>query len=256
MRFRTRIAINLAVSLTWRWRSTPWRCGPPTTRPGTPYRDELLAAAHDDLSGRVSLEGPKDEIREMADTFDVMLDRIAPSFEVQRRFSAQVSHELRTPLALMRTEIDMLVDDLDDAELRGRLGRVAEVTEVTERADRLVAQLSVLARVQAGDLTREVFGLDEMVGNVVGRAMEAPSCVTSTSTWTWRPRRSPGTGHCSRAWCGTSSTTPAGTTARRAGWWSSPGRGRTVTGPSRWSPSPSPVGASSTQVRRARRTSG
>lgn len=132
---------------------------------------QARAAAEHDLSGRVSLEGPRDEIQELADTFDVMLDRIAHSFEVQRRFSAQVSHELRAPLALMRTEIDLLVDDVDDADLGARLGRVAEATG---RADRLVSQLSVLARAEAGDLTREVFDLDELVGNVVGQTMETP----------------------------------------------------------------------------------
>jgi signal transduction histidine kinase len=140
-------------------------------RPVRLVTEQARAAAEDDLSVRVSLAGPKDEIRELGDTFDVMLDRIAHSFEAQRRFSAQVSHELRAPLALMRTEIDLLVDDIDDAGLRDRLARVADATG---RADRLVSQLSVLARADAGDLTREVFGFDELVGNVVGAAMEAP----------------------------------------------------------------------------------
>ena len=48
-------------------------------------------------------------MKEMADTFDAMLDRLAVSFDAQRRFSGQVAHEIRSPLAVTRTEIEMLL---------------------------------------------------------------------------------------------------------------------------------------------------
>ena len=122
-----------------------------------------------DLGARISLAGPNDEIKELADTFDTMLDRLAQSFDAQRRFSAQVSHELRTPLAVTRSEVEMLVADLDEPALRARLGTIAEATE---RAERLVSQLLVLSRTDIGDLDRTTFAFDELVGNVVGRAVE------------------------------------------------------------------------------------
>ena len=122
-----------------------------------------------DLDARVALTGPNDEVKELADTFDAMLDRIAHSFDGQRRFSAQVSHELRTPLAVTRTEVDLLLADVDSATLRTRLETIADATA---RAERLVSQLLVLSRTDARDLDRTTFALDELVGNVVGRAVE------------------------------------------------------------------------------------
>lgn len=128
------------------------------------------AASGDDLGVRVALDGPDDEVKELADTFDAMLDRIETSFRAQRRFSGQVAHELRTPLAVTRSEVDMLRDDLADPDLRARLDRVADATR---RAERLVTRLHVLSRTDRRDLDRETFALDELVGNVVGRVVEA-----------------------------------------------------------------------------------
>lgn len=123
------------------------------------------------LDQRVSLGGPDDEIKELADTFDRMLDRLSLSFQAQRRFSGQVAHELRTPLATSRSEIEMLLADARATDVRSRLAAVANATV---RAERLVAQLLVLSRTDTRDLDRASFALDELVGNVVGRAVEGP----------------------------------------------------------------------------------
>jgi len=60
---------------------------------------------------RVALGGPRDELKELADQFDAMLDRLDGAFRAQREFVANASHELRTPLAVMRTELDVTFDD-------------------------------------------------------------------------------------------------------------------------------------------------
>ncbi|HWH29867.1 MAG TPA: ATP-binding protein [Mycobacteriales bacterium] len=97
------------------------------------------------LDARIDLPGPRDELRELADVFDAMLDRLQASFEAQRRFVADASHELRTPLAVMRTEIDVALADPDASA--DDLRRSAEVVRAaTERADRLVDSLLLLAR--------------------------------------------------------------------------------------------------------------
>jgi signal transduction histidine kinase len=97
------------------------------------------------LDARLDLPGPQDELKELADTFDAMLDRLQASFEAQRRFVADASHELRTPLAVMRTEVDVALAD-PDATTQDLRGAAVVVRDATERADRLVDSLLLLAR--------------------------------------------------------------------------------------------------------------
>jgi signal transduction histidine kinase len=97
------------------------------------------------LDARIALPGPEDELKELADTFDAMLDRLQASFEAQRRFVADASHELRTPLAVMRTEVDVALADphASTSDLRAA---AQVVRDATMRADRLVDSLLLLAR--------------------------------------------------------------------------------------------------------------
>jgi signal transduction histidine kinase len=97
------------------------------------------------LHERINLEGPEDELKELADTFDQMLARLDTAFETQRRFVANASHELRTPLAIARTEVDVALADPDasPAELRAMAERVREASE---RSELLIEGLLTLAR--------------------------------------------------------------------------------------------------------------
>jgi signal transduction histidine kinase len=111
------------------------------------------------LDERLRLPGPRDEVAELADTFDSMLDRLQAAFQSQRRFVANASHELRTPLAVVRTEVDVTLADptADEAELR-RMATV--IRDATLRAQQLVDGLLVLARTEGGALrTRELADL-------------------------------------------------------------------------------------------------
>lgn len=103
------------------------------------------------LDARIGITGPRDEVAELAATFDAMLDRLQAAFDAQQRFVANASHELRTPLAVLRTEVDVtLADpDADVAELR-RMGEV--LRDATRRAEDLVAGLLLLARTEAADV--------------------------------------------------------------------------------------------------------
>ncbi|MDT7751741.1 MAG: hypothetical protein QOD96_5403, partial [Pseudonocardiales bacterium] len=97
------------------------------------------------LDARIALPGPDDELKELADTFDAMLDRLQSSFESQRRFVADASHELRTPLAVMRTEVDVALADPDAGADDLRAAAVV-VRNATMRAEALVDSLLLLAR--------------------------------------------------------------------------------------------------------------
>jgi signal transduction histidine kinase len=119
-----------------------------------PLHDVTAAARRlsaESLDERLRLPGPRDEVAELADTFDAMLDRLQAAFESQRRFVANASHELRTPLAVVRTEVDVTLADpaADEADLR-RMAAV--IRDATLRAQQLVDGLLVLARTEGGAL--------------------------------------------------------------------------------------------------------
>jgi len=102
----------------------------------------------ENLNERIALQGPQDELKELADTFDGMLERLQTAFASQRSFVANASHELRTPLAIMRTEIDVSLADPDATveDLR-RMGDA--VRETVDRCERLIEGLLMLARSEA-----------------------------------------------------------------------------------------------------------
>jgi signal transduction histidine kinase len=71
--------------------------------------DTARRVAGSNLQERIALAGPRDELKELADTFDAMLERLDASFDGQRHFAASASHELRTPLATNRTLLEVAV---------------------------------------------------------------------------------------------------------------------------------------------------
>jgi len=102
-------------------------------------------ASDQHLGERVALRGPRDELKELADTFDAMLDRLDAAFSSQRAFIANASHELRTPLTAMRTAIEVTL--AKPAPSNEQLRTMAEkIRKGVERSEQLVDALLVLAR--------------------------------------------------------------------------------------------------------------
>lgn len=102
-----------------------------------------------DLSRRIALQGPDDELTRLAATFDGMLERLDRAFSSQRRFLADTSHDLRTPLAVIRSNVEVVADDerarLEDWQEVGRIVR-RNVDKMAEMIDGLLAT----ARLQTG----------------------------------------------------------------------------------------------------------
>ena len=135
-----------------------------TLRPLSTLTRTARALSESSLDQRIRLAGPRDEVADLADTFDDMLDRLQAAFDAERRFVANASHELRTPLAVIRTEVEVTMADpaADAADLR-RMGEV--VLEATDRANRLLTALLLLARTQArGVSAAQPVDLAEAVG--------------------------------------------------------------------------------------------
>jgi signal transduction histidine kinase len=125
-------------------------------------------AAEGDLAERIALDGPADELRELADTFDVMLERLDRTFASQKSFVANASHELRTPLAIIRAEIEERLDDPSSCESDLR-AMATVVHDAVARSEALITSLLTLARGQDTLRRRERVDLAELSRAVADR---------------------------------------------------------------------------------------
>ncbi|MFD5080051.1 sensor histidine kinase [Streptomyces sp. NPDC058371] len=127
------------------------------------------AVAGSDLSRRIELDGPDDELKELADTFDDMLERLQRAFTAQQRFVGNASHELRTPLAINRTLLEVhLSDPAAPAELQ-QLGKTLLATN--ERSEQLVEGLLLLARSDNQIVERKPVDLAEVASRAVDQVL-------------------------------------------------------------------------------------
>jgi signal transduction histidine kinase len=123
--------------------------------------------SEDNLNERLGFSGPQDELKDLADTFDGLLERLEAAFAAQRRFVANASHELRTPLATMRASLDVAM---------AKPGPLPPQTVVLhrrlraelDRTEELLEGLLVLARTQHGVLpNRDIVAVEEVVADAV-----------------------------------------------------------------------------------------
>ncbi len=132
----------VSFGLSW------WMAGR-VLRPVHRITDAARRLSEQTLHRRINLQGPDDELKELADTFDAMLARLEAAFTSQRRFVANASHELRTPLATERVLIDEALANrsAQPEDFRSILEQLRVNSEETER---LVDALLVLARSERG----------------------------------------------------------------------------------------------------------
>ena len=121
----------------------------------------------EDLTQRLNLRLPDDEVGRLARTFDEMIARLDDAFHRQRQFTADASHELRTPLTVLKGQIDVALQRERDVEAYRQVLRAAN--EEVDRMIRLVGSLFTLARADAGQIpiAREPVNLGDLVASAV-----------------------------------------------------------------------------------------
>lgn len=143
------------------WLLAGWTLGPISRITGV-ARD---ISGTEELARRIGLDGPDDELKGLADTFDEMLDRLQASFEQQRRFVQDASHELRNPLAIAQANLELALDDpdatADDLRRSARIahesnGRISQIVEDLVAQARSTVPRAMVAEVDLAMLAAEV----------------------------------------------------------------------------------------------------
>jgi signal transduction histidine kinase len=110
------------------------------------------------LGQRLALPGPEDELKQLADTFNLMLERLDAAFTSQKRFVANAAHELRTPLTAMRTAIDVTLSKPERTPRQ--LEKMAEqVRDSIDGAEATIEALLTLATSELGTTASETLDL-------------------------------------------------------------------------------------------------
>jgi two-component system sensor histidine kinase VanS len=139
--FAPRAAAVLAFLLAFGL-SGGWLLAGRVLAPLSRIAEATRTAAGGSLAHRIQLPGRRDEFRELADAFDVMLARLEAHVAEERRFAANASHELRTPLAISRTLLDVARRD----PTRRGSELIERLHSVNQRAIDLTEALLLLSR--------------------------------------------------------------------------------------------------------------
>ncbi|WP_326561691.1 sensor histidine kinase [Micromonospora sp. NBC_01796] len=161
------LAVVSAAAIAFGWLVAGRALQPLHQITGTARRIAGANTAGRGLHERIALRGPQDEVRELADTFDLMLERLDRSFDGQRRFVANASHELRTPLALNRALVELAVTRPGASADVRQLGE--SLLAVNERHERLIEGLLTLADSESELTDRTSFDLAEVAAHVLNQ---------------------------------------------------------------------------------------
>ncbi|GAA4182343.1 HAMP domain-containing sensor histidine kinase [Streptosporangium oxazolinicum] len=133
----------------------------------TARRIAVTTVADHGLRARIALRGPEDEVKELADAFDTMVERLDHSFDGQRRFVANASHELRTPLTLNRALVELAMHRRAASSDVKQLGE--SLLEINARHEQLISGLLLLARAEHEIADRSPVDMADVVSHVIGQ---------------------------------------------------------------------------------------
>ncbi len=140
-------------------------------RPITEITKAAETISAGDLSKRITGITTKDEVQELADTFNTMLNRLQESFDRERQFTSDASHELRTPVAVISACAEDLKGSVKDSEGRQSL---EAIQKESYRMNKIISQLLLLTRGYEGryHVEKETLELHEVVGSVMDELSE------------------------------------------------------------------------------------
>ncbi|MGJ6968402.1 sensor histidine kinase [Streptosporangium sp. G11] len=133
----------------------------------TARRIAVTTVADHGLHARIALRGPEDEVKELADAFDTMVERLDHSFDGQRRFVANASHELRTPLTLNRALVELAMHRRAASSDVQQLGE--SLLEINARHEQLISGLLLLARAEHEIADRSPVDMADVVSHVIAQ---------------------------------------------------------------------------------------
>ena len=140
----------------------------------TARRIAAAPVAERGLHERIALRGPDDEVKDLADTFDTMVERLDRSFAGQRRFVANASHELRTPLTLSRAMVEIAMHRKSASDDLLQLGD--DLLEINARHERLITGLLLLASTENEIIEQAPVDLADVVEHVIADTTREAEC--------------------------------------------------------------------------------
>jgi len=146
-----------------------WLVAGRVLRPLRTMTDSIQLISARNVNERLALGGPRDELRELADTVDGLLGRLETALESHKRFVANAAHELRTPMTVEHALLEEAVMD-PEATLDSYRERFEDLMVVSEQQAQLLESLLVLATSERGLDSPEPVDLAEQVAGVLRAA--------------------------------------------------------------------------------------
>lgn len=123
--------------------------------------DRLTTAAKEitqhNLSLRLPETGSGDELERLTQAFNQMIGRLNEAFQHSSRFSIDASHELRTPLAIIQGELEVIIQETQEADARGKM---YSLLEEVRHLNKIVNHLFAISRLEAGEAVLDLARLD------------------------------------------------------------------------------------------------
>ena len=157
------IAMGAVVTLS---AGLGWFVAGRVLRPIRTITTSVREISEDNLHARLAAPGPDDELKELADTFDQLLQRLETAFEAQRQFAANASHELRTPLTFERTLLEVALAD-PDCTLDSLRATCQRLLALGTQQEQLIESLLTLAQSQTGLAVRGLVDLGKAAQDAV-----------------------------------------------------------------------------------------